>query len=62
MLLEVLVALAYIIINIFLIIIIKVDSRLDISTYATIISIINLIPLLYSPRLSFITEMLKISL
>ncbi|KAN0095713.1 hypothetical protein V8E51_016424, partial [Hyaloscypha variabilis] len=47
--LEVLITFIYIITNILLIIIIRVKSRIDISTYTTIILIINLIPLLYNP-------------
>ena len=60
--LKVLITLIYIIINILLIIIIGVKSRVDIGTHTTIILIINLIPLLYSPQLSLITKILGISL
>lgn len=60
--LKVLITLVYIIINILLITIIGVKSRVDIGTRAAIILIINLIPLLYGPQLSLITKMLGISL
>ncbi|KAH6712101.1 hypothetical protein BKA61DRAFT_486340, partial [Leptodontidium sp. MPI-SDFR-AT-0119] len=59
--LKVLLTSVYITTNIILVTVIRVNSRSDISTRATIMSIISLIPLLYSPRLSLITELLRIS-
>jgi hypothetical protein len=60
--LEVLLASGYIITNVLLITIIRVKSRSDIGTCATIMSIINLIPLLCGPRLSLMIKMLRVSL
>jgi hypothetical protein len=60
--LEVLLAFTYIITNLFLVTLIGVKTVIDKSIRAASMSIINLIPLLYGPRLSLMTEMLGISL
>ncbi|KAH6719520.1 hypothetical protein BKA61DRAFT_473215, partial [Leptodontidium sp. MPI-SDFR-AT-0119] len=60
--LKVLLASAYVITNTVLVTVVGVESRSDIGACATIMSIINLIPLLCGPRLSLMTEMLGISL
>jgi hypothetical protein len=60
--LEILLAFAYMIINLLLITLIKVKTITNISTRATIILIINLISFLCGSRLSLITEILRILL